>query len=166
MITTKKELKAVGKYVNTMQVDEVIRTYKKERWVHNTERIGKEDSLSGWYSLEEMEQFLATAKEHGADGIRFYFGAYPANYQEVPEYAGRQTFVMVGTKHKETEKGCFDKDIYIATEKGSSILAYNQIKICPPKCGGGGEDSGLTGMDDFGLGITIVDKVDGSTIII
>jgi hypothetical protein len=166
MIVSKTAVKAVGKYVNTAQVDEVIRTYKKERWIHNTERIGKEDSLSGWYSLEEMEAFLANAKEYGADGIRFYFGAYPANYQEVPEYAGRQTFVMVGTKNKVTGKGSFDKDIYINNESGHSILAYNGVKICPPKCGGGGEDSGLTGMDDFGLGITIIDKTDGGTVVI
>lgn len=166
MITTNKKLKSVGKYVNTKEVDEVIRNYKKERWIHNTERIGKEDSLSGWYSLEEMEAFLANAKSHGADGVRFYFGAYSENYSEVPEYAGRQTFVMVGTKNKETENGTMDKDIYVKTEQGNSILAFNQIRLCPPKCGGGGEDSGLTGMDDFGLGITIVDKADGTTIIV
>jgi hypothetical protein len=166
MIVSKKAVKAVGKYVNTAEVDEVIRTYKKERWIHNTERIGKEDSLSGWYSLEEMEAFLAKAKAHGADGIRFYFGAYPASYQEVPEYAGRQTFVMVGTKNSVTVKGSFDKDIYVNTKTGTNILAYNSVKICPPRCGGGGEDSGLTGMDDFGLGISIIDKADGTTVVI
>jgi hypothetical protein len=166
MIISKKETRTVGKYVTTKEVDDVIRNYKKERWIYNTERIGKEDSLSGWYSLQEMEAFLATAKEHGADGVRFYFGAYAADYKAAPEYAGRQTFVMVGTKNKQTETGSFDKDIYITTEKGNTILAYNMVKICPPRCGGGGEESGLTGMDDFGLGITIVDKADGGTMVI
>jgi hypothetical protein len=167
MLVNQSTVKAVGKYVSTQQVDEAIRTYKRERWIHNTERIGKEDSLSGWYSLEEMEAFLATAKSHGADGVRFYFAAYSENYQEVPEYAGRQTFIMVGTKQKDTANGVFNKDIYVATEEGNAILAYNSVKLCPPKCGGGGnEDSGLSGMDDFGLGISIIDKADGTKIIL
>jgi hypothetical protein len=138
----------------------VIRTYKQERWVQNSDRIGKEDSLSAWYSVEELEQFLETAKQHGADGIKIYFAAYPENYTEVPEYAGRQTVVLVGTRQKKSTKGIMDKDIYISTEKGKQILAYNMSKICPPLCGTGeNEDLG-------GLGITIVDRKDkGLTIV-
>ena len=55
-ISEKKSL-SVGKYVSTKHVDSVIRTYKKERWVHNSERLGKADSLSAWYSVEEIEAF-------------------------------------------------------------------------------------------------------------
>src|SRR5215213_9377009 len=100
MVTTQKKTLKVGKYVNTAHVDSVIRAYKKERWVHNSDRIGKEDSLSAWYSVEELEAFIATAKQHGADGIKIYFAAYPEEFAEVPEYAGRQTLVLVGTKRK------------------------------------------------------------------
>jgi hypothetical protein len=164
--TATQPLKAVGKYVNTQHVDEMIRNYKKERWVHNTERLGKEDSLSGWYSLKEMEDFLETAKTHGADGVRFYFGVYAAAYQEIPEYAGRQTLVLVPTKNKPTEEGSLNKDIYITSEASTSILAYNSIHMCPPRCGGGDVDTGLSGMDDFGLGITIIDKGEKGSIVI
>jgi hypothetical protein len=38
--------------------------------------LGKEDSLSAWWSIEELEDFITEAKTHGADGVKFYFGAY------------------------------------------------------------------------------------------
>jgi len=162
MITTEKKSLQVGKYVDTAHVDKVIRTYKQERWVHNSDRIGKEDSLSAWYSVEELEEFLATAKQHGADGIKIYFAAYPEDFTEVPEYAGRQTVVLVGTRRKKSEKGINDKDIYVITEKGKEILAYNMSKICPPLCSTGTKDDGT----DTGLGITIVDRKDhGLTVV-
>ena len=162
MITTEKKSLQVGKYVNTAHVDTVIRTYKQERWVHNSDRIGKEDSLSAWYSVEELEGFIETAKQHGADGIKIYFAAYPEDYNEVPEYAGRQTVVLVGTRRTKSDKGATDKDIYINTEKGKEILAYNMSKLCPPFCGTGTKDDGV----DTGLGITIVDRKDhGLTVV-
>lgn len=158
MITTEKKSLKVGKYVDTAHVDTVIRTYKQERWVHNSDRLGKEDSLSAWHSVEELEEFIATAKRHGADGIKIYFAAYPENYSEIPEYAGRQTIVFVGTKRKTDQGKDVDKDIYINGEKGSQILAFNTSKLCPPFCG--------TKEDTGGLGITIVDRKDhGLTVV-
>jgi len=65
-------------------------------------------------------------------------------------YAGRQTIVMVATKQKETEKGLVNKDIYVNTDKGSEILAYNAGMPCPPAC--------LPKGTDDGLGITIIDR--------
>src|SRR5688572_4002211 len=120
----KKSLK-VGKFVDTNHVNTVIQNYKKERWVHNSKRLGKEDSLSVWYSVQELEEFLARAKEHAADGIKIYFGAYDEECAPKPLYAGRQTVVLVATKQKETETGSINKDIYINTETGHTILAYN-----------------------------------------
>jgi hypothetical protein len=152
MLTLNKKSLKVGKLVDTNHVDTVIKNYKQERWVHNSRRIGKEDSLSVWYSIEELEEFLALAKTHGGDGIKIYFGAYGSE-QEAPKklYAHRQTVVLVATKAKEDTTGATNKDIYISTEKGNSILAYNVGSVCPPFCGefGGG---------DGGIGITILDK--------
>ena len=156
MIKYQEKSLKVGKFVDTAHVDTVIRTYKQERWVHNTERIGKEDSLSTWYSIEELEEFIAAAKENGADGIKVYFSAYPKDFKKIPEYAGRQSVVLVATKQKETENGIKNKDLYVTTEQGTSILAYNYGSVCPPFCGGKG-----TGIDgDDGIGITIVDRKD------
>lgn len=134
MLTIEKKSLKVGKFVDTAHVDTVIRNYKQERWVQNSQRIGKEDSLSVWYSLEEVEEFLAKAKEHGADGVRLYFGVYSADFKERPVCAGRQTVVFVATKHKDGESNFVNKDIYIPTENGSSILAFNVGMPCPPYC--------------------------------
>ena len=158
MNTIQKKSLKVGKQVNTDHVNTVIKNYKKERWVHNSNRLGKEDSLSVWYSIEELEEFIAMSKDHGADGIKLYFGAYDKDYEEQPLYAGRQTIALVATKHKVTEAGESNKDIYIQTEKGSTILAWNAGGVCPPFCGG--RDRG------FGeIGITILDKGDEGMVI-
>ena len=153
MITKEKKVVRVGKYVNTDYVNTVLREYKKERWAHNSERIGKEDSLSIWFSVEDVEDFVATSKLNGADGIKFYFAAYPKDFAEKPEYAGRQTLVMVATKSKETEMGTtVNKDVYITKNGNSTILGLNMGSPCPPICG--------TGFGTGNLGITLIDKGD------
>jgi hypothetical protein len=152
MITKEKTSRKVGKYVNTEFVDTVLREYKKERWVHNSERIGKEDSLSAWYSVEDVEDFLADMKQYGADGVKFYFMAYPADFAAKPEYAGRQSLVMVATKSRQTAMGTtVNKDVYITKNGTSTILGLNMANICPPACGKFG---------DSDLGITLIDKGD------
>lgn len=156
MVKTQKKSLKVGKLVNSAHVDSVIRNYKQERWIHNTKRLGKEDSLSVWYSLEELQEFFNMAQESGADGVRLYFGAYDADYADQPLFAGRQTIVLVATRNKETETGSVDKEVYVQTEAGTSVLAYNAGRICPPICSTVGD--GLDG--DGELGITIVDRGD------
>ena len=154
MLTIEKKTLKAGKFVDTNHVDTVIKNYKRERWVHNSKRIGKEDSLSIWYSVQELGEFLQKASEHGADGIKIYFGAYDEVDAPKPLYAGRQTVVLVATKQKETETGVVNKDIYINTDKGHTILAYNVGGMCPPFCSG--NDS---------IGITIVDKGDEGVVV-
>ncbi len=154
MLVKKQKNRIVGKRVNTAHVDAVIRNYKQERWLANTKRLGKEDSLSVWYSVEELENFLATVKSEGGNGIRLYFGVYDKDYTEQPKYAGRQTLVLVATRSKETETGTVEKDIYINNEQGTTILAYNQGYLCPPFC------KKKDGIDGDDIGITIVDKGD------
>lgn len=154
MTIEKKPLRA-GKQVNSKHVDTVIRNYKQERWIHNSRRLGKEDSLSVWYSIEELEEFLQLAKEHGGDGVRLYFGAYDKENAPKKGYEGRQTVVFVATRQKEAQNGSTNnKDIYINTEKGNSILAYNVGSLCPPFC----REFGDGGFGD--IGITILDKGD------
>ena len=131
----------------------LVREYKQTRWVANSEKIGKPDALSAWYSIEEMEKFIHLAKDHGGDGVKFYYGAYPENYQEKPEYAARQTLVMVATKSKQNPSGLkANKDMYLTLNGRTKILSINNPLGCPPYCSRGSEG----GMGD--LGITIVDK--------
>ena len=141
------------KDVQTENADTLIREYKQKRWVSNSEQIGKPDSLSAWYSVEDIEAFLMLAKSHGGDGIKFYYGAFPEDHAAKPEYAGRQTLVMVATKSKVTEAGpVANKDIYITAKGRTKILCGFNPLLCPPKCNSTSEG----GMGD--LGITIVDR--------
>jgi hypothetical protein len=153
MITQQEKIVKVSKDVKTMEADTLIREYKQKRWVSNSERIGKPDALSAWYSIEEMENFLSLAKSRGGDGIKFYYGAYPEDYYAKPEYSGRQTLVMVVTKSKLTEMGAIaNKDIYHSNNGRLEIFSGIPPGLCPPLCNPPSEG----GMGD--LGITLVDK--------
>jgi len=165
---TNRTAKKAGKYVNGKHVDSLLNNYKKERWVQNSKHIGKEDSLSVWYSVEELQEFLATAKQNGADGIKMYFGVYKADTAKEERYEERQTIVMIASKTKVLENGVSaDKNVYINTEKGVEILAYNSGRICPPACGDGtGTGQGPeTGFDWDNMGILIDRKDEGMIII-
>lgn len=170
MLTIEKKSLKVGRYVDTQHADTLLRTYKQERWAQNSEKLGKEDSLSVWYSIEELEAFIAKAKDHGGNGVRIYFGAYPDNFEKKPEYSKMQTVVLVASKGKENEAGRVDhKDIYIGTTHGTSILAYNAGQLCPPICPGGkggGVETGIDSDDWGGIGTTLVDRGDKGMVIV
>lgn len=164
MIAIEKKSLSVGKFVTTQHVDNVIRNYKQERWIQNSERLGKEDSLSAWWSVEELERFLDTAKLNGADGVKFYFGAYANDYTEQPEYAGLQTLAMVATKQKEGANGTtVNKDLYVTGENGNTILGYNMAQLCPPMCGKG---RSLNDSDYGEVGTIVIDRGDKGMMVI
>ena len=156
MITLEKKSLRVGKLVGSEHVEMVTANYKKERWAPNSERIGKSDSLSAWYSIEELEEYMEMIKKSGADGIKFYFGAYPENFEEKPEYSGRQTIVLVATKSKETETGFVNKDLYVNKDGAMTVMGLNMAGICPPYCGG----FSFNTKDVGDRGITIIDRGD------
>jgi len=161
MTTQQKNSLRVGKYANNGQADILIREYKQTRWASNSERIGKPDSLSAWYSMEDLENFLALAKANGGDGIKFYYGAYPENYSPKPEYSSQQTLVLTATKSKLTKTGCIaNKDIYYLkngqTQIMSGILPTNCPPTCPPPSEGGMGDLGITIIDRGDKGMEIL----------
>jgi len=151
MITTKKQKLQTGKYVDTQYVDTMIRTYKKERWLHNSEHIGKEDSLTAWVNLEELEEFVANIKTHGGNGIRICFGAHPEEFEN-SDLAGRQTVVMVATRGTDSQ---VNKDLYVSANGKANVLAYGWFPVCPPMCNGGFTKPGTT-LIDRGDGITVI----------
>jgi len=55
------------------------------------------------------------------------------------------------SKEKEIENGTANKEVYVQTKDGTSILAFNSGKICPPYCTEIGDDSG-------GFGFILIDK--------
>jgi hypothetical protein len=163
MTTIEKKSLRVGKYVDTTHVDTVIRNYKQERWDANSRHIGKEDSRSAWYSIEELEEFIERVKDQGGNGIRFYFAAYSEDHAETPAFAGLQTFVMVASKAKRSASGIVNKDIYVSTEKGANILAYGDGAVCPPWYCPKNDPQG----DDWGgLGTVLIDRgADGMIVV-
>jgi hypothetical protein len=113
-----------------------------------------------------MESFIEQAKIHGGDGVKFYFGAYSADETETPEYAERQTLAMVATKKRSNDcGGVANKDLYVTGENGNHKLVYNiGGRLCPPKCGA----IVTTDPDVYSpeIGVTLIDKADGSFMII
>lgn len=127
-----------GQFVDNKHVTMLRENYTEKRWKANSERLGKPDSLSIWYSLDELKQYIATAEEAGADGIRVYFGVYPSIFPENILLQDRQTIVFVATRQKPSETGKTEnKDMYVSTPKGPEIVAFNFGLPCPPGCVGG-----------------------------
>ena len=158
MITQKTKQKG-GKLVGKSHVEDLIRNYKKQRWVHNTDRLGKPDSLSAWFNREALEGFLEMAKDQHADGIKIFFGVYPESFPQNPEYAGRQTLVMVATKERVNAEGkTVNKEVYVQKDGHAEILAFNFSSLCPPDCG-------QQGPGDNELGISIFSHNDGMIVI-
>jgi hypothetical protein len=157
MNTIEKKSLKVGKYVDNDHVNTVIRNYKKERWIQNSQRLGKPDTLSLWYSVEELEEFIENIKSHGGDGIRMYFAVYPNESEGTKGKDGRQSMVLVATRSKEEAGELTHKDMYI-TEKGNPVvLAYNMSNYCPPVCQGGlGSGLGVTIVADDNNGLSVI----------
>jgi hypothetical protein len=161
MITKQTNSVKGAKYVDSKHVDAVLREYKQSRWVQNSERIGKPDSLSVWFSVEAIEEFLAATRSNHGDGVKFYFSVYTEESAPEPDYIGRQTITMVATKSKQTASGdVANKDIYITRNGQSTILAANLGRTCPPSCSpnteGGIGDLGITIIDRGDMGMEIV----------
>jgi hypothetical protein len=157
MSTIEKKSLKVGKYVDNDHVNTVISNYKKERWVHNSKRLGKEDSLSVWYSAEELQEFIETIQEHGADGIRMYFAAYPNEEVMSKGKDGRQSIVLVATRSKEENGKRVNKDVYTYENGKATIMAYNMGDYCPPYCAGGlGGALGVVIVNDGKNGLSVI----------
>jgi hypothetical protein len=125
-----------GQFVDNRHVTMLRENYKQNRWKANSERLGKPDSLSVWYSLDELKQYIATAEAAGADGIRVYFGVYPAVFPENILAQDRQTIVFVATQQKLSGTGKTEnKDLYVSTPDGPEIIGFNFGLPCPPYCG-------------------------------
>ena len=172
MSTITKASAKKGQFVDTKHVDSLLGNYKKERWVHNSKRLGKEDSLSVTFGISEISEFMKVARENGADSIRVYFGVYSEGFEKVPEYGGRQTVVLVAVKEKRNQDGrIVTKHLYYQTENGPEILAFNTGSVCPPFCGGSGDMGDGEGgyqyiVQDQGLGLTFLNNDEGDMMVL
>jgi hypothetical protein len=137
MNTIEKKSVNAGKLVTKQEVDTLITSYKQERWAANSDKLGKADSLSVWFTVEEVEAFLDTVKANGGNGVRFHFGVFNAENATEPEFEGRQTVVMIGNRSVDGSYGT-SKELYSNKNGKPEIVALSGGVLCPPFCGGGG----------------------------
>ncbi|MBL7731951.1 MAG: hypothetical protein JNM88_12290 [Chitinophagaceae bacterium] len=109
-----------------------------------TSAMGKEETKSAWYSLEQFEQVMREMYYQNADGLRIYFGAYP---ESDPVYGGQLTIIFVPTrldttsgKHKDV---IIDDDINYDDRKNQTdaqdseaafFKGLDTFGLCPPSC--------------------------------
>jgi hypothetical protein len=136
MNTIAKKSVHAGNYVSKNEMNELTSAYKQERWAANSERLGKADSLSVWFTVDELENFLAKVKAGGGNGVRVHFGTFPQDYRK-PEVAGMQTVVLVANRSKD---GSLEnaKELFVERNGRPEILALDGPVLCPPFCSGSG----------------------------
>jgi hypothetical protein len=136
MNTIEKKSVNVAKSVGKQEIDSLIRAYKQERWAANSDRIGKADSLSVWFSVEDLESFIDTVKANGGNGVRFHYGVYSAENAPIPELEDRQTLVMIGNRSNDgTAKT--SKQLFSHNNGQPEVVASLTGYPCPPVCGSG-----------------------------
>jgi len=122
MNTIAKKSVNAGKFITNEQVSTLLSTYKQNRWVDNSDKIGKEDSLTVSVSIEELETLIERIKLHGGDGVRFHFAAYPENYAPQPEFSKNRM-----------GKPDFSLSILSADRRMPSVAALRKaIQTCDP----------------------------------
>jgi hypothetical protein len=133
MNTIAKKSVNAAKYVSKDEMNVMTSAYKQDRWAANTEVLGRADSLSIWYTVEELENFLENVKANGGNGVRIHFGVYPEGYRK-PELVGMQTVVLVANRSKD---GSLEnaKELMVNTNGRPEILALDGPIPCPPYCG-------------------------------
>ena len=144
----KKSVKALN-HVSRNQKETLTSAYKQQRWAENSDRLGKADSLSVWFTVEELENYLAEVKANGGNGVRMHFGVFPENYSK-PEVAGMQTIVMVANRSKD---GSLEnaKELLVNRNGKPEILALDGPTLCPPFCGSGLGRSTLVVRNNGGM---------------
>jgi hypothetical protein len=91
--------------------------YNAERGKIITAAIGKEDANAAWYSIEELENYIAYVKNKGQSnnievtGIRIYLGVYPNDPKNFGEKAGMTTIFLAPTKKNLNPKGDKNSEI-------------------------------------------------------
>ena len=133
MNTIAEKIVNADNYVSKNEMNALTSAYKQQRWASNSERLGRADSLSIWFTVEELENFLDQVKANGGNGVRMHFGVFPEGYRK-PELEGMQTLVMVANRSKD---GSLEnaKELLVNNNGRPEILAMDGPIPCPPYCG-------------------------------
>ena len=122
-----------AKFISAEEATELQNNYLKTTNMVSTARIGKQDATSAWWSLEDLKGYIAYVEQQGAeqsiavDGIRFYFGVYPAIAPE-------------GKQNMSTLFMCPTTDITTSTNKTSSKKSIDVRSISAMNRSTGSDD--------------------------
>ncbi len=149
MLLNKNAKPLPGIFISKNVVNERVNNFQSNKLPLLTNAIGKPDTKSGWYSIEQFEELMREMYYLNADGVRLYFGAYS---NDAPEYAGQLTIIFVPT-YTDIDTGAHT-DIIIEGEeleerlKAESIASrkirkdgdmgvlknLDTLSPCPPDC--------------------------------
>ena len=91
----------------------------------------KKDSLSTWFSLEELKEYIAYVESEGkakgitVNGLRIYFGAYSKNDKN-PKKNNLSTVFFTPTQAK---KGSIQKEGIMAVSSSSDIESIDALNL-------------------------------------
>jgi len=91
----------------------------------------KQDSLSTWFSLEELENYIAYVKEEGTkkgivvNGLRVYLGAYKKNVKD----ASKNNYSTVFFAPTQAKKAVLQKSSSDYTESSSDINSMDALNM-------------------------------------
>jgi len=109
-------------------VNSLLTTYRQTSHKINSERIGKQDSLSVLLSVELLNQICEEATVKKLGGIYAYFSRYPDTYHEIAK-AGRQSLILTVSDLKSSPDG------FVVP---GDMVAFFDMPFCPPVCNCGG----------------------------
>jgi hypothetical protein len=126
-------------YVGKKLTRERIGRYAKNKHILLSEKLGKPDTKSVWYTKEHITQLLEEMNHAGADGLRIHLGEYGEN----DTYSGQSCLLMVMTKPGTQNGGHIDITIEEAADfnarsfDNTTPRDFNVGSPCPPICDGG-----------------------------
>ncbi len=116
-----------------------IKNYREKKLPLLSNAMGKPDTESGWYSLEQFEELMREMYYQHADGLRIYFGAHSSDDHLYPD---QLTVIFVPTFYNsETDN---HEDIVIEQSEAYATRAVtfekdvkkniDTLTLCPPLC--------------------------------
>ncbi len=137
-----------NKLISKEQTRDLTNRYLELRAPLVNNSIGREDSNAAWYSIEELEAYIAYIKDQSQqkgyviEGIRFFQGVYPNNQQQYGEKAGLTTLVLVPTGIVSADKKLVSKNV----ESNKSKTVNNIQSVDSPNI------NEIESMDFSGMG--------------
>lgn len=117
------------KKITPKEAEDLNQNYVKTRAKVVDVAIGKKDSISSWFSLEDLKAYISYVESEGkakgitVDGLRVYFGAYSKNDKN-PTKNNYSTVFFVPTQSK---KGDSLEDGELGAVQSSDIVTIDPM---------------------------------------